>query len=242
MFTINVPAGVENETAYIAAANAHIKNNARKGRRSRWFAATEDAQRLSAWLNTSGEFHGYWVETRNGVQVRLTDDELGCDGCPNTQDAKYVNNPMVCGMFSNDFGQFLLTLRDNMNEFGALTEKQAQVVRDALARKEQWVADADKKRAAALEADRQSVFVGELKERRDWVLTIGKVLSFDGEWGTTYINLMKDEAGNVVIGKGTKSYGEAGTTVKVKATVVKHDTRDGVQQTFVNRPKFEEVV
>ncbi len=54
----------------------------------------------------------------------------------------------------------------------------------------------------------------------------------------TYYNIMKDAAGNVIVGKGTKRYGEKGDTIKVKATVVKHDVRDGVKQTVINRPKF----
>jgi acetone carboxylase gamma subunit len=130
-------------------------------------------------------------------------------------------------------------LHNQLFEFGSLSDKQTQIVREALARKLKWVADAEKNHAAALEADRNSTFVGELKERRDWVLVIKKVISFESQWGYVYINIMKDQDGNVIIGKGSKQYGTEGTTVKLKATIVKHDTREGIKQTFVNRPKFE---
>jgi hypothetical protein len=236
MYNINVPDHIENEAAYIRGAHAHIRANAAKGRRTKWLARDEDAQRLMDWLSSAGEFAG-WFEI-DGVRVSKEECEASESAW---NDSKWVHHPATYGMFQNDFGQFLLGLSKSITEFGALTEKQAQVVRDGLARKEQWVVEAAKNRAAALEADRQSVFVGELKERRDWVLTISKVFSYDGEWGTTYTNLMKDAAGNVVVGKGTKCFGKEGSTIKVKATVVKHETRDGVNQTIINRPKFEEV-
>ena len=147
---------------------------------------------------------------------------------------------MVKNMFAGKFGDFMFGLAEQLQEFGGLSDKQTEVVRKSLARKEQWVADAEEKRAAALEADRKSEFVGELKERRNWVLTINRVINFESQWGLVYINLMKDAAGNVIVGKGTKRYGDEGTTIEVTATVVKHDTRDGVKQTFINRPKIKE--
>jgi len=255
MYNINVPSYVENETAYIAGANAHIKNNARKGRSKRWFANHEDAQRLYDWLMHSGEF----------ADLVLTKDPEDQDAYETASKALWDNtdlatydyhheqyrlddqfdvhsevHPMVKNMFAGKFGDFMFGLAEQLQEFGGLSDKQTEVVRKSLARKEQWVADAEEKRAAALEADRKSEFVGELKERRNWVLTINRVINFESQWGLVYINLMKDAAGNVIVGKGTKRYGDEGTTIEVTATVVKHDTRDGVKQTFINRPKIKE--
>ena len=55
-FSINVPDHVENEQAYIKAAQARIEGNARRGRRIRWLAAHPDAQRVDDFLNQCGEF------------------------------------------------------------------------------------------------------------------------------------------------------------------------------------------
>lgn len=216
---INVPEHVENEVAYVAAARARIAANAAKGARARWFAGTEDASRLHDWLLQTGEFAGSYVTGKDGYQ-------------------HFEADPRTLGMFAGGFGTVLLDLRDTMMDNGNLSVRQTQVVRDALARAEKYIADAAVRREAALARDAVSVFVGEIGERRDWTLTIRKVISFDGEFGTVYINLMNDAQGNVIVGKGTKSYGVAGQTINVKATIVKHDTREGVKQTMINRPKF----
>lgn len=241
---IIVPPHVQNETAYIAAAKARIRANAAKSARKEFFATHTDAERISDWLNETGEFGPSFV-TRN-PEDQSEFDQMS-DACePNELyeiadrfDAYYKPHEMVVGMFTGDFGAFLMELRDNLTEYGKLTTKQLNVVRKALARKEAWVAEAKKKRDAATARDKGSEFVGELKERREWTLTIRKVMTFDGEWGITYINLMNDDQGNVIVGKGTKRFGEEGSTVNVVATIVRHNTRDGVKQTFINRPKFK---
>lgn len=47
---INVPDHVENDAAYVAAANARIKENARKGRMKRWLAEREDRAGLVKFM------------------------------------------------------------------------------------------------------------------------------------------------------------------------------------------------
>jgi len=234
MIDINVPDHVTNPSAYIAAAHARIKINARKGRSTKWFADHDDAQQITDWLNATGEFAGHWE-----VDGTVVSDEQRDENEELWNNSTWIHHPASVGRFSGDFGDFIMGLHNQLFEFGSLSDKQTQIVREALARKLKWVADAEKNHAAALEADRNSTFVGELKERRDWVLVIKKVISFESQWGYVYINIMKDQDGNVIIGKGSKQYGTEGTTVKLKATIVKHDTREGIKQTFVNRPKFE---
>jgi len=256
MYNINVPSYVTNEAAYIAGAKAHIKANARKGRSKRWFAKHDDAQRLYDWLMHSGEFADLVLtnDPKDQAAYDAASNALWNNSDLATYDYHHEQyrlddqfdvhselHPMVKNMFAGNFGDFMFGLYEQLSEFGGLSDKQTEVVRKALARQEQWVVDAAQKRAAALEADRKSEFVGELKERRDWVLTIGRVISFESQWGLVYINLMKDAAGNVIVGKGSKRYGDEGTTIEVTATVVKHDIRDGVKQTFINRPKIKEV-
>jgi uncharacterized protein (DUF3820 family) len=93
--------------------------------------------------------------------------------------------------------------------------------------------DADK--AARRAADLASVHVGVEGERREFCLKVAKVLRFEGQFGFTYINICHDEDGNVVVYKGSNGWTQ-GETCRCKATVKKHDQRDGVNQTLICRP------
>jgi hypothetical protein len=58
----------------------------------------------------------------------------------------------------------------------------------------------------------------------------------EGQFGTSYLHIMNDAQGNVVIYKGTKILGGKTETLTVKATVKEHGERDGVKQTKIARP------
>jgi len=237
MFNIKVPAHVEDKHVdrYVEGAKQRIYYNARKAKFKNWIAEVPDAQRLADWLGQNGEFSGNWVYPDG---TNADDAEFTAEHYPVDDSIVWASHPTTRGIWAGDFGSILMGMRDNLDKYGWLTEKQADVVRKALARKEQWVAEAEAKKVAYREENMKSQWIGKIKERRDWVLTITKVLSFDGQWNTLYINLMKDQNGNIIVGKGTKRYGDEGDTIKVKATIKAHDERDGVKQTVVNRPKF----
>lgn len=198
---------IENEVAYNRAIEANIKNNARKTSRSLWFAEHEDAPRLEAFLNGHGEF------------------SYGIDG----------SRPDIRFPRKGGFGDLLLQFRDGLNEWGKLSPKQTQIVRDALAKAELFAAERNGKIAAQRAADATTSHVGTVGERRDFDLTVHQVLEFEGDWGFTYINICRDADNNVVIYKGSNAF-EKGP-VRVKATVKSHDVRDGVPQTAISRPK-----
>ena len=87
-----------------------------------------------------------------------------------------------------------------------------------------------------------SSFFGEVKKRYDLILTLTKKLSFEGEMGTYYILLFKDEAGNVFkwgTGNGYNLY--EGSQYKVRGTVKKHETYRDVNQTTLTRCKLEDL-
>jgi hypothetical protein len=73
-------------------------------------------------------------------------------------------------------------------------------------------------------------------KREVFALTIQRVIPIEGQYGVSYIHILKDKADNVVIYKGTKVLGEAGEFVTVKATVKEHGEREGVKQTKIARP------
>lgn len=121
--------------------------------------------------------------------------------------------------------------------FGGLTEKQALAVRSIIAKNAERKAQY---RAEAL----TKVHVGTVGERRDFDLTVKFTTSYDTQFGTTWVFVMEDTEGNVVVYKGSawlynaaKNMVEKGDTVSLKATIKEHGERDGVKQTIIARPK-----
>jgi hypothetical protein len=208
---INVPDHVnpDAEFAYIKAAVARIAGNWVRGNRTRWFAAHSDAQRLQDWLLSSGEFAGDWDHHGN-----------------------HKAHPLAI-KGNGGFIDLLRKLAADLDECGGLSDKQTEIVRNALARQEVFVAQ---RKAKFVAADAGSQHIGTVGERTTFELTLNWVKYFEGAFGATYIHGLKDAAGNVVIYKGSKCLGQKGDTVKVKATIKEHGERDGVKQTVISRP------
>jgi hypothetical protein len=225
-----VPDHIENPGAYERAIEARIKANAAKTRRANWFAAHPDAERLNAWLNRYGEFKGRYACGNVWATGGCCDNSDRCLAIGEKE------HPLVRGMFAGDFGGVLLQMRDAIMEWGGLTDKQTDLVRRALARAEERHAKAQQRREERLATDRNSQHIGTIGARLELTLRCEKVFSFEGFYGTTYINLCRDEANNVVVYKGSNAFQE-GDTFRVKATIKAHEERDGVAQTLIARPK-----
>lgn len=131
------------------------------------------------------------------------------------------------------FGDFFDAMRDNVDEWGGLTVAQTRAVIGMIVRAETRVAGFAAKRAAEGAA---SGWIGTVGERRDFTITIRHIHTMEGQFGTSYLHVLNDAAGNVVIYKGTKLLGDKGETLTVKATVKEHGERDGVKQTKIARP------
>jgi len=63
------------------------------------------------------------------------------------------------------------------------------------------------------------------------------VHTYEGFYGTVFINIIKDAEGNVIIYKGTKALAKRGERFELTAKVKEHGEREGVKQTVVWRPK-----
>lgn len=145
---------IKNATAYENGKQANIRQNARTTRNRKWFAAHDDAQRLHDFLTQSGEFSETW-RTENPSDQEEYDGEIDRAynkyrndygeylDARNRLDEKYhayaVPHPVTCGMYSGEFGAFLLSLSESYFKWGSLSPKQTNVVRNALARREGWV-------------------------------------------------------------------------------------------------------
>jgi len=87
-----------------------------------------------------------------------------------------------------------------------------------------------------------SAFVGNVGDKITTKVTVERIIALpDYGYGVNYINLLRDEAGNVLVYKGLTDIGQKGEAVMLKATVKAHDMRDGVCQTTIQRPKVLEV-
>jgi hypothetical protein len=131
---------------------------------------------------------------------------------------------------------FYLSLMAAYEKWGTLTERQEAALRRSFAQD----AERQKERAAAnTEAASRSNHLGAVGERRSFTVTCKRTWSFEGFNGTCYGHELEDDAGNRLVYMGN-SIADAGQRLEVKATVKRHEVRDGVKQTVINRPKVEE--
>ena len=130
---------------------------------------------------------------------------------------------------------FIGSMAHAFDTYGKLTEKQsAAVLKGIDARQvklEQWA----QQRA---ERDAASEWIGYIGKRIELTLTVNHVVTLCGNYGVTFINLCRDDDGNAVVYKGSNDLKFHGDKVTVKATIKAHETRDGVKQTIISRPKI----
>lgn len=216
---INVHDGVENERAYISAAQDRIRANAAKTRRAQWLAM-DGGQRAHDFLYGVGQF-----------------EDRVIPGYGNGEEGEY-NRVILHPVRRAGGGDFVDAMRKSADKWGGLTEGQHAAVLKTIDRAEARAAEWDAKNKARAAADASSVHVGEVGKRQDFALTLERCISFETAFGMLYIHLFRDAANNVVVYKGSKDLGlNAGETVALKATVKEHGERNGVKQTILSRPK-----
>ena len=133
--------------------------------------------------------------------------------------------------------QFLAKMHDAIMQWGSLTDGQDAAARKALRDRDER---AKQRLAENAEAAARSNFVGVVKDRRLFTLTLKRRWTMDGYYGPCTGHVFEDAAGNVVVYLGQALEMEPGETRTIRATVKAHETRDGVKQTKVNRPVLEE--
>lgn len=104
-------------------------------------------------------------------------------------------------------------------------------------------------RRAERETAKISEYQGEVGKRQDWTLTLSRSMSFDGHYGTTFLFMFLDDAGNRYKWfasnplykeneTGAQTFVEAGDKVTIKATVKAHEEYKGAKETVLTRGKF----
>jgi len=85
-----------------------------------------------------------------------------------------------------------------------------------------------------------SEYVGEVKERKVFTLTVKAVKPIDGFYGVTYLYKFADENGNTFVWFSSKEQGfEIDSTYTVKATIKEHKEYNGEKQTYITRGKVQ---
>lgn len=200
---------IVNRTAYENAIARNIKLNAAKTRSAKWLAL-DGAKRINDFLFEMAEFAPTYRE----------DGSLA------------GSHPVV----KASYGTFYTTLRDSVSVWGGLTDGQHDAALAMIKRSEDRVAGYAAKRA---EEAATSNWIGTVGVRQMFTVTIRKVIMIEGVYGASYLHIMNDADGNVVIYKGTNVLGQEKQTVTVKATIKEHGEREGVKQTKISRPKGE---
>ena len=89
----------------------------------------------------------------------------------------------------------------------------------------------------------KSQFVGQVKDRGTFDLTLTFRKDFETDFGVSFLNTLKDAQGNVFTYWGNSFLDvELDSTITVKATIKDHREYDGTKQTVINRPKIIEGV
>lgn len=118
-------------------------------------------------------------------------------------------------------------------KYGSISEAQTGFVRKLLGQ-----IDARAQRQADYMARHGgSEHVGVVGDRHQFSVTIRFVKSFETAFGMLFIYVMDDNAGNVVVYKGSKELGSKGDALALVATVSEHGEREGIKQTIIKRPK-----
>lgn len=222
---------IENEARYEAAKQARIKRNARVGRERRWLAAHADAQRLSDWLREKGDF-------RPGCSCGKIHnfDDYAYDPTFDEGTCRTKRHPAAWR------GEFYAKMKDALYEWGGLSDGQTEAVRKGLQQALDRVEGRDAATNARRETDLRSVYVGVEGKRGEFEAVVEFSVSYDTQFGVNYVVGLRDDGGNVLIIKGSRSLGVVkGQKIKFAAFVKAHSERDGVKQTILNRVKIKQV-
>lgn len=223
--SINVHENVEKPDAYITAAKNRIKANRAKGARAKWMAESPTAELCIDFLLACGQFEGTRKKTTS-------------------EDGEYVSTVLPHPVVRASQGEFYAKMRDQMMEWGRLTAGQEKAVLGMIEKAKARVEAREAERAAK---NANCKHVGTVGERRQFDLTVKFTTGFDAQFGYTYVQVMEDADGNVLVYKGSSpimvrhadgcsQVGDKGDKVSFKATIKAHDFRENVPQTILSRP------
>ena len=94
-----------------------------------------------------------------------------------------------------------------------------------------------------IQTKNNSEFVGQVKDRGTFDLTLTFRKGFESDFGVSFLNTLKDAQGNVFTYWGNSFLDvEVDSKITVKATIKDHREYQGTKQTVIDRPKIIEGV
>lgn len=217
---------IEHPAAYFAARDRNIKRNANIGRQRRWFSDNPNGRRVFEFLvgvaptAPCDKLYGYAAEAYTpefpDVHIveettRREDGYVDIKERPATPDevARRVYDQTDCHPLRKVVGDndFLWSMRENLEEWGALTEKQT----DAVVR---FIEKGYERQAGRAKQEAQWALEKEAAEcvpegRVPLNGTIVKVKCVGGQYGTSWKILLKEERGFMVYGGMAKAFDDS---------------------------------
>lgn len=130
-------------------------------------------------------------------------------------------------------GKFWVSLKNAIDDWGALSENQLAAAKKALEKDAQRLKDVRR-------LDAGSRYVGTPGERRSFSLELKSCFEAETRFGISYVHYFKDDDGNVFVWKASNKLDvERGHKVELVASIKDHKERDGVQQTIITRGKVQ---
>ena len=143
-------------------------------------------------------------------------------------DAAAIENYCYSKAYDSRYNSFWGDMRDAIAQWGALTDGQTSAVRNRMQQEEQ-------RRNEWAEHDKACEWVGTVGERRQFDITVKHIIELEGMYGITHLHICRDDYDNVVIYIGSAFWG-TDAKVSCMAKVKYHNERNGVKQTFIQRP------
>lgn len=186
--------------------------------------------RAEALSNMSTAEHAYTIYHKLGQSVREAEK---AGALPNEDDVETVNAALewAAGLSNgqcSDFEHSLSVIAKSATIPEKLRGIAACVVSSYLKAQE---------RLKEMEIERlNSSHFGEVGKRMNFEASLVFMKTLDGMYGTTYMHKFITADGNVAVWFGSKDLDlKEGETTKLRATVKKHDERNGVKQTVITR-------
>lgn len=179
----------------------------------------------------------YEIPTSERVKDALASSGYRCAMDPE-EAMRLARGTVEWVMASDDDSDYMANLR-SVAACGEVSDRHVGILASAVYAQERE-ARLEAERAAEKAAKPVSEWVGEVKERRDFVLSVDRVSVFETQFGFTTLYSMSDEDGNIFKWFASRAAlgSESGVRVTVKATVKAHSEWDDVKETHVTRCKL----
>jgi hypothetical protein len=151
---------------------------------------------------------------------------------------------LVAFMFDSEYrgDQFMASLAAAYANYGKLTEKQCQAIRNSMVRQAEYKIARD---AAILKKNEGLSYIASVGDKKVAIkLTVKKIVQIQGasfsyyDSGVSNLYICEDAAGNKITYIGNSEMPKEGETADILCTIKAHKIYNNAKQTVINRPKL----